>query len=66
MIPHTYDEWIDCLVKHCKILLTKDFAMERIAVYQNKNNPETKKFIELYGESHWQNILHWYGLVIKK
>lgn len=59
MIPQTFDEWKNCVVNDCKIELTKDFAQQRLAVYLDKDNPETKKFIALYGEAHLQNIIHW-------
>jgi len=65
MIPQTYEEWKNCIVHDCKIKLTKDFAQQRLAVYQNRANPETRKFISLYGEQHLQNITHWLTLTLK-
>lgn len=59
MIPHTFDEWRNCIVKDCKINLTQEFARERLSVYLNNGNPETKKFVSLYGEQHLHNIIHW-------
>lgn len=59
MIATTYEEWRNCIINDCKIKLTKDFAAKRLAVYQNKRNPETQKFISLYGEQHLNNIIHW-------
>ena len=63
MLPRTFEEWRNCIVNDCKINLTKDFAAQRLKVYQDSNNQETEKFIELYGESHLQNIIHWYKQV---
>jgi len=59
MIPHTFEEWKHCIVNDCKIKLTKEFAQKRLSVYTDKNNPETKKFIQLYGPEHMNNIIHW-------
>ena len=65
MIPQTFEQWKSCIVNDCKINLTKEFAQQRLAVYQNKGNQETKKFISLYGEQHLQNIINWFGLILK-
>jgi len=63
MIPQTFDNWISCIVNDCKIDLTKEFASERLDIYQNVNNAETQKFISLYGKQHLQNIINWFKLV---
>ncbi|MEM6722869.1 MAG: hypothetical protein AAF598_02465 [Bacteroidota bacterium] len=59
MIPTTFEEWKNCIVNDCKIKLTKEFAQKRLTVYLNNHNPETKKFIQLYGKEHLNNIIHW-------
>lgn len=63
MIPQTSEQWMDCIVNHCAIPLTKDFARTRLAIYRDKNNPETKKFLALYGEHHLENIIEWLNQV---
>lgn len=60
MIPQTFEEWQRCIINDCKINLTKDFAQQRIAVYEDRSNSETQKFVSLYGEQHLQNIISWY------
>lgn len=60
MIPQTFEQWKNCIIKDCKMNLTKEFAQERLNVYQNKDNQETQKFVSLYGEQHLQNIINWY------
>lgn len=60
MIPRTFEEWKNCIVNDCKVNLTKEFAEQRIAIYQNLNNKETMVFISLYGEAYLQNIIQWY------
>lgn len=60
MIPQTFNDWKNCIVNDCKIELTTHFAIQRLAVYEDRNNQETKKFVSLYGEQHLQNIINWY------
>jgi len=43
MIPQTFEQWKTCIVNDCKINLTKDFAQQRLAVYQDNKNVETQK-----------------------
>ena len=59
MIPQTFEQWRNCIVKDCKINLTKGFVQQRLTIYQDKLNQETKKFISLYGEQHYSNIINW-------
>lgn len=59
MIPQNYTEWRACIINDCKINLTKEFAAQRLAVYQDAKNPETQKFSSLYGEKHLQNVIQW-------
>ena len=59
MIPKTFEQWKKCIIVDCKIELTREFAVKRLSVYQDKNNKETKKFIALYGAAHVDNIISW-------
>jgi hypothetical protein len=59
MIPQTFNDWKNCIVNNCKINLTKEFATQRLAVYQDNKNVETQKFISLYGQQHLLNIIQW-------
>jgi hypothetical protein len=59
MIPQTFEQWKHCMINDCKINLTKEFAQHRLAVYHNKQNPETQNFISLYGKQHLLNIIQW-------
>lgn len=52
MIPRTFEQWKKCIINDCKIKLTKGFALNRLAVYQDTKNKETQKFVVLYGEQH--------------
>ncbi len=60
MIPQTFNDWKNCIVDDCKINLTREFAKQRLAVYQDNKNVETQKFISLYGQQHLLNIIQWF------
>lgn len=60
MIPQDRETWKNCIEKTCGILLTKQFVLERLAVYQDASNPETRTFEELYGKQHLKNIIQWF------
>ncbi|MEO0734752.1 MAG: hypothetical protein AAFZ52_18090 [Bacteroidota bacterium] len=64
MIPRTLDEWTNCIVNDCGIELTKEFAAQRLSVYQNKAHAETKQFVKLYGKQHLENVIYWYQTVL--
>lgn len=59
MIPQTFEQWKQCIINDCRIDLTTEFAEQRLTVYQDETNPETRRFSELYGEQHFQNIIRW-------
>ena len=46
--------------------LTKEFVAGRLKVYEDKRNSETKKFIQLYGEQHLNNIIFWLNKAAKE
>lgn len=59
MVPQTFNDWKNCIVNDCKINLTREFATQRLAVYQDNKNIETQKFISLYGQQHLLNVIQW-------
>jgi len=59
MIPQTFEEWKNCIITDCRINLTQDFAQKRLKVYEDKKNPERRKFIDLYGSYHLENVIRW-------
>ncbi|WP_028296835.1 hypothetical protein [Olivibacter sitiensis] len=65
MIPQTFEQWKSCIINDCKINLTEEFARQRLAVYWDEGNPETCKFVQLYGEQHLQNIIQWLEMALK-
>lgn len=63
MIPQSFEQWKHCIENECKIKLTKAFALQRLAVYQNREAPETQKFISVFGEQHLENVIKWFQLI---
>ena len=64
MIPTDFNEWVECITKKCGIQLSSTFAKKRLAILTNETHEETKKYKELYGEDHLNNIIHWYQQII--
>ena len=61
MIAKTYEEWKKCIEIDCKIELTRAFVEKRLAIYRDIESEETKKFISLYGQPHYVNIISWFS-----
>jgi len=59
-IPTNYAEWRECITVHCGIPLTLDFIMERLNALSQVETEETIRFRRLYGDQHWQNVMHWF------
>jgi hypothetical protein len=64
MIPTNFNDWKRCIEIDCKIKLNEDFARQRLKIYQDNNNQESLKFIQLYGEQHLNNIVQWYKKIV--
>lgn len=65
-IPKTFEQWKHCLIYNCKINLTQAFAKERISIYENPDNVETKNFAKIYGHQHLNNIILWFKRIINE
>ena len=50
MIPQTFEQWKRCIEHDCKIRQNKDFARQRLKIYEDSVHPQTLNFIRLYGE----------------
>jgi hypothetical protein len=64
MVPENFDDWVICITKHCKVNLNSSFAKKRLAVYEDGNHAETKKFKAIYGQQHLENIILWYRQIV--
>jgi len=59
-IPQTYEAWRHCIEVGCAIPLTAEFLAGRIRVLTQGEAEETLRFRKLYGDEHWQRVLHWF------
>lgn len=66
MIPQNFESWLTCITKQCGIDLTKEFAQSRMEQLTNINHPDTKRFVELYGEKHHENVTNWFKHILFK
>ncbi|MEH6307750.1 hypothetical protein RYH73_19005 [Olivibacter sp. CPCC 100613] len=66
MIPQDFETWHDCITKKCGITLRVDFVKSRLAIYRQREHPETSEFIRLYGMDHYQQIVSWFERVEKQ
>ena len=60
VIPENYDQWRHCIEVLGKIELTTAYIDERLEVLQDNQNPESKKFTNLYGEEHLRQTIEWF------
>lgn len=59
-LPRTYDEWLDCLRNTCGRRVTPEFVASRLAILGDRDRPETRAFIEAWGEQHLHQVLAWF------
>lgn len=62
-IPQTAEEWRYCIEHHCGIPLTVEFAQKRVKDLEDLKNEHTRRFVESYGDGHYQRVLGWFRQV---
>ncbi|MFL9927111.1 hypothetical protein PQR62_22755 [Herbaspirillum lusitanum] len=62
-IPRSYQAWRHCIEQDCGIALTPAYVAARLQILQQKEEQETARFIRLYGELHWRNVVTWFAQV---
>jgi len=60
MIPRTYEQWRHCITVDCGIPLTRKFVEDRLLALQAPAKEEARRFAQLYGESHLQQVRAWF------
>jgi len=65
-VPQNYLEWRKCIEVDCGILLSIPYCEQRIAKLSDKNDRETQRFLQLYGQEHTENILTWFKKYINE
>ncbi|SEN04655.1 hypothetical protein [Nitrosomonas marina] len=64
-IPETFDEWRYCIEQECKIILTRKYIEQRLTILTALDHEETQRFIRLYGDHHWQQVVSWFERALK-
>ena len=62
-LPKNFHEWRTCIETLCCIPLTESFVEKRITELNSLSNKLDKKFVELYGEKHHEQVKQWYQKV---
>ena len=60
VIPETYEQWHHCITVECGIPLTTQYVSQRLEVWKNENNEESRRFRGLYGDAHWRAVTGWF------
>ena len=60
VIPETYDQWRYCIEVLGKVELTPAYLSERLAVLEDHDHIECKKFAKLYGQEQLQRTVSWF------
>ncbi len=56
----TYEDWKHCITELCDIPLTPDYIEKRITELCDPDNDHTKRFINVWGESHLKRTIGWF------
>ena len=59
-VPETYEEWKQCITVLCDIPLTPSYVQERISALGNMSDYHTQRFVERWGEAHYNQTLVWF------
>lgn len=59
-IPRDYNSWKSMMINQCGETLNQEFIDERLKVLKNANDPYTKKFREIYGDTYMKALISWF------
>lgn len=62
-LPQSLKEWRYCIEVLCGTPLTESFVESRIRQLTQLEDKLDRRFLELYGEEHRQQVLTWYRQV---
>ena len=60
VMPESYEQWKYCIEVLGKIELTPAFVGQRLAIMEDDQHAETKKFVKLYGLDRLQRTVDWF------
>lgn len=56
----TYSDWRRCIEVQCGIPLTAPYIAERIRALSDETSEQTRKFVDVWGDTHRQRVLTWF------
>ena len=56
----TYQQWYDAITTRCNIQITPNYAEQRIQALSNSKDPNTKEFVNKYGQGYTNQIIQWF------
>ncbi len=59
-IPRDYNSWKSMMLNQCGEKLSQEFINSRLEVLSNANDPYTKKFKEIYGDTYMKALISWF------
>lgn len=59
-ITDSYESWKRCITQNLGSELTLSFVQERVRTLGKKADPETKKFISIYGPERAAQVHSWF------
>ena len=65
-LPRDFEEWLACLREACRCHVTPEFVAARIAVLSDRDRPETRAFIEAWGDAHLRQVLTWFSTLQRR
>lgn len=66
MIPNSYDEWKHCITVTCRQALTPEYITGRLEALRSPDDPGTRRFRELYGSEHLNDIQSWFERALEE
>ena len=60
VIPKTYQQWRHCIEVLGEVELTAAYISKRLAILEDDQHIENKKFTNRYGDEHLQRTVAWF------
>lgn len=65
-IPKSYEDWKHCITVKCDIPLTQSYVAARLEELKDRNQFQTQKFIDHWGEAHHAQTVAWFEQAAKE
>ena len=58
--PQNFNEWKYCITVECGITLSSSFIAQRLLVWRDESNEETRRFRQRFGDKYWRSVIGWF------